>query len=254
MITLFISVVSVEGFGADLGGNAVDVRAPEHFERGEKEDFHVHPKRNVVDVPHVQLELARPRNRVASVHLRPARDAGADFVAARLLRRVKRQILLEQRTRADDRNVPADDVDQLRELVERSRAQKAPDGRDAPFVREQFSVRTALVGHGLEFMEAEDLSVFPGPFLREKHACAFVREMQPDGEAQQQRRKRDRRARGRREIENALEAVAVEFHRRARGFYALMICTTRAMSSSVSAEPDGRQSPRENIFSETPFP
>ena len=43
---------------------------------------------------------------------------------------------------------------------------------------------------------------------------------------------------------------------RLRGYFfaALIVSTTRATSSSVSDEPEGRQSPRAKIFSETPLP
>jgi len=63
------------------------------LEDGEEEYLEVEEKSAVVDIPDVQAELVLPRKGVAAVHLSPARYAGPDFVAARLLGRVARKVL-----------------------------------------------------------------------------------------------------------------------------------------------------------------
>lgn len=52
---------------------------------GQGDDLQVQPKRQVIHVPHIQIELLLPGERVAAVHLRPASDAGAHFMARKLL-------------------------------------------------------------------------------------------------------------------------------------------------------------------------
>ena len=53
----------------------------------------------MVDIPDVETETLLPGLRVTAVHLRPPGDPGANFMAARLLRRIEGQVLDEQRTR-----------------------------------------------------------------------------------------------------------------------------------------------------------
>src|ERR1044071_10220835 len=52
------------------------VRAAEESERRPRQDPQVEERRPVLDVPDVELDPLRPRQRGATVHLRPAGDAG----------------------------------------------------------------------------------------------------------------------------------------------------------------------------------
>ena len=77
-----------------------------------------------------QLEPLRPRDRVAAVHLRPAGDAGADVQAPPLALVIARRLLDEVGARADEAHLPAEDVDELRQLVQPRAAEPAARARD----------------------------------------------------------------------------------------------------------------------------
>jgi hypothetical protein len=68
--------------------------------------------------------------RVAAAHLSPAGQAGLDEMAAAVVRQCSLQVLDERGLlgpRADDAHLAANDVEQLRNLVEVRAAQDAPD-------------------------------------------------------------------------------------------------------------------------------
>lgn len=64
--------------------------------------------------PDVLGELLVPRERVAAVDLHPTRDARQHVVTSSLLRCVTREVLHEQRSRAHQAHVAAQDVPKLR--------------------------------------------------------------------------------------------------------------------------------------------
>src|ERR687886_482476 len=107
------------------------VRAGEEGERRPQQDLHVDPRRSVLDVPEVELDSLVPRQLRAAVHLRPAGEAGLDVEAAALARRVLLHLVAERGPRADQAHVAADDVPELRQLVQREAAKKAAGARDA---------------------------------------------------------------------------------------------------------------------------
>src|SRR5439155_21293584 len=95
------------------------------------------------DVPHVELDALVPRQLRAPVHLRPARKARLDLEAAALARRVLVDLVAEGRARADQAHVAADDVPELRQLVERETAQETAGASD-PWVASVDRVASAL--------------------------------------------------------------------------------------------------------------
>ena len=80
----------------------VDAVPARRFEDGEEKDLEVEEKRAVVDVPDVEAEFLLPRKGVAAVDLRPAGDAGPDFMTTRLLGRIARKVSRGERARADE--------------------------------------------------------------------------------------------------------------------------------------------------------
>jgi hypothetical protein len=72
----------------------------------------------VFDVPDIELDALVPRQPGATVNLRPARDAGPDLEAPSLPRRVALDLIGERRARADEAHFAADDVPELRDLVD----------------------------------------------------------------------------------------------------------------------------------------
>jgi hypothetical protein len=85
----------------------------------------------MVDVPHVELDPVCPRQRRATVNLRPAGEPRLDVEAPALVVAVPIDLVPQRRARADQRHVPANDVPELRQLVERQLPEGATDARDA---------------------------------------------------------------------------------------------------------------------------
>src|SRR5919199_711547 len=100
------------------------VRAGEERERRPREDLQVEPRRAALDVPDVELDPLVPRQPRAPVDLRPAREPGLDLEPAPLPRRVAVDLVPQRRARPDQAHIAADDVPELRELVERQPAQQ----------------------------------------------------------------------------------------------------------------------------------
>src|SRR5262245_34088740 len=102
----------------------------EEGERRLGEDLEVDHRRAVVDVPDVELDPVLPRHGRPAVDLRPARDPRLDLQAATLPRRVPLDLVRARRPRADHAHVAADDVPELRQLVDRQAAEDPPGARD----------------------------------------------------------------------------------------------------------------------------
>ena len=96
-----------------------------------EEDQGVEGEGSVVHVPDVVGELAVPVEKVAPVDLRPAGDAGAHFVSACLLGGVAGKISHGKRAGADERHLPGEDVEELREFIQRRSAEKSSEARKA---------------------------------------------------------------------------------------------------------------------------
>ena len=94
------------------------------------EDAQVEPQRGVLEVPDVELDPLGPRQRRAAVDLRPAGQAGPDGEPLPLAVRVVVDLDLQRRARPDQRHLAAQDVDQVRQLVDRRAAQERADARD----------------------------------------------------------------------------------------------------------------------------
>src|SRR5579862_8960989 len=107
------------------------VRPPEERARRAQQDLQVEQRRAVLDVPEVELDPLRPAETRAAVHLRPAGDAGLDVEPVPLTIVVLLDLVAERRARADQRHVAADDVPELRQLVERKPPEQAAGRRDA---------------------------------------------------------------------------------------------------------------------------
>src|SRR5947208_2952041 len=82
-------------------------------------------------VPDIELDAFSPGERGAAVDLCPSGDAGPDVEPMQLLVVVLVDLITECRPRADDRHVTADDVPELRELVDAQAAQEASRSRDS---------------------------------------------------------------------------------------------------------------------------
>src|SRR5687767_4594043 len=96
---LFFGRALEDGHGGVVGSrNAVAIEDAPH---GEEKYFDVEPEVLVVDVPDIEGEFLFPGNCVATVNLSPASEAWAHVVATGLFLVVERQVLNEERARAD---------------------------------------------------------------------------------------------------------------------------------------------------------
>ena len=101
-----------------------------HGRREERAQVEAH--RAVGDPLEVVRELLRHRRLVAAAHLREAGEPRADDEPLPVRRQLRGELLEEARTdraRADERHVAAQDVPELRQLVELRRLQAAADAR-----------------------------------------------------------------------------------------------------------------------------
>src|SRR4051812_49247761 len=94
------------------------VRAAEERERRLGEDLQVDQRRAVLDVPDVELDAVRPRQGGTAVHLRPAGDSREYVEPTPLALVVALDLVPQRRSRSDDAHVAAQDVPELRQLVE----------------------------------------------------------------------------------------------------------------------------------------
>src|SRR5688500_5820983 len=83
------------------------------------EDANVESQGASVHVCDVEIELLRPRNRVAAGDLREARDPRSHVVPTAMLLAVSREVTGKERPRPDETHVAAEDTPKLRQLVER---------------------------------------------------------------------------------------------------------------------------------------
>src|SRR4051812_49001873 len=87
--------------------------------RRARQDLEVDLRRAVVDVPDVELDPLLPRQRRPPVDLRPAGDPRPHLETAPLTRCVPVDLVAQRRAGADQAHVAADDIPQLRQLVDR---------------------------------------------------------------------------------------------------------------------------------------
>ena len=113
-----------------------------------------------------------------------------------LARRVAGQIADQERPRADEAEVIAQDIDELGQLVEAPAAQEEAGGSQPLVVRKKVAIGAAGTGHGAELDEPEDALAQADPLLPEENGRAEAypddrRRCQEDRREQDQCRDRD---------------------------------------------------------------
>ena len=144
-----------------------DASAFQNLDNRKEEDLDIEPDAPVVYLPDVELELLFPTEAVAAADLRPAGDAGLDFVPPGLLGGVAVEVFHEERPRADEAHLPAQDVDELRQLVEAGPAEEPAQAGEAFLVRKKAAFFIPVLGHGAEFKHDKGFAVQTGPHLAE---------------------------------------------------------------------------------------
>jgi len=120
--------------------------------------------------------------------------------------RVERQILHEQRSRADDAHLAPQHIDQLGQLVERRRSQMPPERGEALSVRKKLARVVSLVRHRAELDPLEFAIVQSDTRLTKKHRCP---QPQPNQKCDDQQEGNPDRAgeQNQHEVEGAFSAV-----------------------------------------------
>ena len=86
----------------------------------------------------------------------------------------------QERPRADECQVALEDVDELGEFIDRGGANEAAYLGEAVGIREKVALGIALVSHGLELDNLEDLAVKTRALLVEQGSGTFVGDGEPD--------------------------------------------------------------------------
>src|SRR5262245_60697515 len=115
------------------GVTSIRVPLDEDLHHGERDDLEVHAERPALDVLDVELDTLLERRVAAeSMDLSPARDPRFHLVAEHVARNRLAEPLDEDRslgTRSDDAHLAAQDVHELRELVQAEAAQPGAERR-----------------------------------------------------------------------------------------------------------------------------
>src|SRR4051794_5388627 len=124
---------------------SVGAGAPDHGAEGGDQDRQVHRKRPVLDIEEVLADGLLPRQVRAPVDLPTAGDPRLDQQPAVYVRLILRDLVRERWARTNERHVSTDDIDQLRELVERPLSQEPTDRGDPRVVADLEHRAVALV-------------------------------------------------------------------------------------------------------------
>lgn len=140
----------------------------------------------MIHIPVVQPDPIVPFDRLASVDLSPAGDAGTNVEHVELLRRVSivgPGMISQGRPRPDQGHVALEDVDELGQLIDGSCPEDSPDLCD-PLVPD-LGIHTGpgmlgVLDHGAKLIDQKHLSVIADPLLLEQNGTAGV---QVDGQS-----------------------------------------------------------------------
>ena len=163
----------------------------------------------MVYIVHIVGKPFLPRRKVSPMHLRPAGEAGANVMAVVLLFVVKRQVLHQQRSWPHDAHLAAEDVPQLRQLVDAQRAQLLSEARQPFLVRQKAAVFVPRVAHAAELMEFKNLFILSRALLAEDHRAAQLH-AHKNRRHQHQRRQDDQRAPGQHDVQQALDVFFIK--------------------------------------------
>src|SRR6185436_9464292 len=126
-----------------------------HFDCRPGKNSEVELEREMLHVIEVQFETFLPAQSITAVHLRQSGDPRPDVMPASLLWGVERQILHEQRPRANQAHLAREHVPQLWNLVQTRGAEPAPERRETFGVRQESAGGVVPVCHGPEFDQRE---------------------------------------------------------------------------------------------------
>ena len=215
--------------GAAILSRRVDVRPRhrllEHAPAGGEDGAEVEAHRAVGDPLEVVRELLRHRRLVAAPHLREAGEAGADDEPLPVRGQLVRELLEEDGadgSRADEAHVAAQDVPELRDLVQLRRLQPLAERRElllgAPHELLAEVRAEARLGVGLqrpELQHEEDAPAAPDALAAVEDRAAARRE-QDERDRDGERKRDDEEERREDDVEQAQEDVSRSGRRSAR--------------------------------------
>ena len=204
----------------------------------------------MVYIVHIVGKPFLPRRKVSPVHLCPAGEPGANVMAVMLLFAVKRQILHQQRSWPHDAHLTAEDIPQLRQLVDAQRAQLLSKARQPLLIRQQRAIFIPDVTHAAELMEFKNLFIFSRTLLTEDHRASELH-AHKNRRHQQQRRQDDQRTPGQHNVQQALDVFFIKPSLMPHQNIPRMTSHTRSTSSMLIFVSLGRQTPRAKRSSPT---
>lgn len=175
----------------------------EHDLHGFHQIDEIEPNRPVANVPRVHLHALVIGGVAASADLPKPRDAGRHKVVVRDKVAVSYDFLLHDGARSDEAHLAANDVEDLRELVEARTTEKMPDARDAgivfefkiplPFFAGLRILREVLretglrvLHHGAKLIAGKRPPIPPDASMRKNHRAGIV-DIDRDGDAHHHR-------------------------------------------------------------------
>ena len=126
----------------------------------------------MVDIPDIQLELARPACCIAPINLCKASDAWEHVVTSHLFHRIARQIFHQKWTGTDKAHFATEHVDQLWQFIEAGASKKFAKPAESLRIRQQTPGGIPCVAHGAEFVDGERSPTQTRTLLLEKNRCA----------------------------------------------------------------------------------
>ena len=221
-LSILAGVVAAEAAGFDILGRGGGHHGAEcidslgdalrqgDFPEGEEEDLHIEPDGELAGVAEIPRDALAEGEVVAPADLGQTGDAGADAHAQSAGDAVEGGHLLRNpRAGADEGHVALEDVEQLRQFIERGGAQELAHEGGALLIRQEIAFRIAGVGHGAELDDMEGLAATADALLQEEGVAALEDYKQQQDE-QQQRRERQQQEEREEEVADALARALVE--------------------------------------------
>src|SRR6185295_13756147 len=120
-------------------------------------------------IPDVERKLLIPGKTIPPVHLSPPCDAGPDRMSEGFALAVIRQILGQERPRADQAHVPTQHSDKLRQLIKTGVPKYSSKRRDTMRLELRLALSFAVHAHGPEFQHRKEPTIQAWAALTEQH-------------------------------------------------------------------------------------
>lgn len=120
-------------------------------------------------IPDIERKPLIPRETISPVNLRPPCDAGPDRMPEGFALAVIGKIFRQERPRTDQTHLPAQHVEQLRQLIETGLPKYFPKRRDAMGVELRLTLAFAIHAHRPKLHHRKDPAIQAWAALTEQH-------------------------------------------------------------------------------------